>query len=577
MSAQYTQLVAQIAQITHRDDLKPQMPNFVGAANELINVRLSLSNEVPTAANNANEILASYPNLYLYASLISAYEFTNEIDMAQHYIARYENEVERYFITAAGGISPTLVMGGVPMSVTTSSTASTASTASIVPAVDASFATVAAMAAATGYSNGNLVQCVDYAIGSNAGIMFFVAVPPGTGAADGGSFIDGVGVQWQQLFAAGIRSIKQYGAVGNGVTDNTAVFNVIKNSSHQNWLVPDGTYNGTVDFGDNSTFRLTENALIAGFNWFPRLSIQDKEWININKTNKTLNDPSPAVVNPGEYIPLDTAQAQEIYLINQWGKQVALPADPGAARIGRTSVEALRVQVNHSGAGDCYALLGYGFITKPATASTPEAPYLRSGDHSNVGMGGGQITAGSEQVTLYGWGDIKLVDNGYQTVGMRGVVVLLHASGQNDVSHQGAPAYHADQFCYMGRSQGTGDYADIDVIYTAIGPAKAAFDCSAGVLVDTGPDPANPIHFFSALNMAEGHRICYNATPATAQTGYVSPDPGLFWSSYNGLSVEHTGQQNMPGLPTFADETAAASLATGDLYQTATGELRIKL
>ena len=114
MSAQYTQLVAQIAQITHRDDLTSQMPNFVGAANELINVRLSLSNEVPTAANTANEILAGYPNLYLYASLISAYEFTNEIDMAQHYIARYENEIERYFITAAGGISPTLVMGADP-------------------------------------------------------------------------------------------------------------------------------------------------------------------------------------------------------------------------------------------------------------------------------------------------------------------------------------------------------------------------------------------------------------------------------------------------------------------------------
>ena len=114
MSTQYTQLVAQIAQITHRDDLSPQMANFIGAANELINVRLSLNNEVPTAANTANDILINYYNLYLYAALISAYEFINEIDMAQHYIGRYENEIERYFITAAGGLSPTLVMGGDP-------------------------------------------------------------------------------------------------------------------------------------------------------------------------------------------------------------------------------------------------------------------------------------------------------------------------------------------------------------------------------------------------------------------------------------------------------------------------------
>ena len=114
MSTQYTQLVAQIAQITHRDDLSPQMANFIGAANELINVRLSLNNEVPTAANTANDILINYYNLYLYAALISAYEFINEIDMAQHYIGRYENEIERYFITAAGGLSPTLVMGSDP-------------------------------------------------------------------------------------------------------------------------------------------------------------------------------------------------------------------------------------------------------------------------------------------------------------------------------------------------------------------------------------------------------------------------------------------------------------------------------
>ena len=146
---------------------------------------------------------------------------------------------------------------------------------------------------------------------------------------------------------------------------------------------------------------------------------------------------------------------------------------------------------------------------------------------------------------------------------MRGMVILLTANGLNDQSYDGNPAYHADRFCYMGRSQGT---SDIDVIYTAIGKSKAAFDCSAAVLSDN-----------SALNMAPGHKIYYNAAPATPQTGYVSPTPGAFWSSYNGLSVEHTGQQNMPGLPTFANEAAAASLATGDLYQTATGELRIKL
>jgi hypothetical protein len=34
---------------------------------------------------------------------------------------------------------------------------------------------------------------------------------------------------------------------------------------------------------------------------------------------------------------------------------------------------------------------------------------------------------------------------------------------------------------------------------------------------------------------------------------------------------------NLTGLPIFVNEAAAVSLATGDVYMTATGELRIKL
>ena len=151
MSTQYTQLVAQIAQITHRDDLSPQMDNFIGAANELINVRLSLNNEVPTAANTANDILVGYYNLYLYAALISAYEFINEIDMAQHYIGRYENEIERYFITAAGGLSPTLVMGSDPEY--TASGTLPAQVAANTAAITANTAAIAAINAGTGQFN----------------------------------------------------------------------------------------------------------------------------------------------------------------------------------------------------------------------------------------------------------------------------------------------------------------------------------------------------------------------------------------------------------------------------------------
>ena len=91
---------------------------------------------------------------------------------------------------------------------------------SLTNVIVASFPSVAQMALATGYSVGDTVQCSDYAVGNDAGLMTFVAVALGTGTADGGSFIDGVGVQWKQLFNAGIVTVKQFGALGDGATDD---------------------------------------------------------------------------------------------------------------------------------------------------------------------------------------------------------------------------------------------------------------------------------------------------------------------------------------------------------------------
>ena len=71
--------------------------------------------------------------------------------------------------------------------------------------------------------------------------------------------------------------------------------------------------------------------------------------------------------------------------------------------------------------------------------------------------------------------------------------------------------------------------------------------------------------------------------------GFADSDDGtrIYWdSSNNRLNIDVSGVTklhinstvlNMPGMPVFADEAAAGSLATGDAYQTPTGELRIKL
>ncbi len=88
-----------------------------------------------------------------------------------------------------------------------------------------SFNTVASMVADVDLELGQLIDVDDYA-SSNSGVLFFKVVAAGTGTADGGKFIDlpntTPALQAQANFHTGFRSVKQYGATGNGTTDDFA-------------------------------------------------------------------------------------------------------------------------------------------------------------------------------------------------------------------------------------------------------------------------------------------------------------------------------------------------------------------
>jgi len=106
----YDQLIARIAQVTHRSDLGPQMANFVQLATEQIEARLTVFLD-PPSPTVTNFILETQPALYLYAALVSAYEFINEGDQATYYHTRWLDEVDRYYVTSTSS-NDTLVMGG---------------------------------------------------------------------------------------------------------------------------------------------------------------------------------------------------------------------------------------------------------------------------------------------------------------------------------------------------------------------------------------------------------------------------------------------------------------------------------
>ena len=559
MSAQYTQLVAQIAQITHRDDLTPQMPNFVGAANELINVRLSLSNEVPTAANTANEILAGYPNLYLYASLISAYEFTNEIDMAQHYIARYENEVERYFITAAGGISPTLVMGGVPVSVTTSSPST--------PGITLPIASTNVSTSLTGSSfTRNLQQNLDERA-----------------------------------------TVTDFGALGNGLTNNNAALTAAV-TYNAPIFVPKGTGNylttntnadlvgkwvGDGQIEESGVLTHAPNFIIADTEPSPRTTPAEAAVAVTAFTGDLSKAFQPVEVrvlgadtlgNPVTEPALQTGFrfCEELFpyythIVNQGGFNYAHDAPEG-----RSSMSAVRIVGTHTGGGGILPISTSTWASGNRGAS--EAASYGDGVATttflaNPSAAGGNFSAnaGADAVYLNPL-ESNCVDN---PSGSSPKDVAAIGFVANMIRDHDRTAVPLDCVWQGIRVQSVGAYP-VDTVFTSSGPGGAT------TFIDATPTTLDANG--ELLLMKDGHRIYGNATFNAGTSQWKRATSGTDWIGYNSAvtgwqiftgNTERlrlsTAGVNMPGLPVFADEAAAASLATGDVYQTATGELRIKL
>jgi hypothetical protein len=112
------------------------------------------------------------------------------------------------------------------------------------------FATVAAMEAATPlaadgssvvFTVGMFVSVIDYATGNNSGVLFGSIVAGGTGTANGGSYINlANGTQWKQNFVLGEISVKQFGAVGDGSTNDSSIIGTV--NAIGAFLLPPGVY-----------------------------------------------------------------------------------------------------------------------------------------------------------------------------------------------------------------------------------------------------------------------------------------------------------------------------------------------
>lgn len=98
----FDELYAKIADKCHRTDMTVRIPRFVDDARTMINLRLGLVLVPPLLPTDTDEVLTDFPLLYFYAALAELYEFIEEYETGNYYVGKWNNEVDRYYITREG-------------------------------------------------------------------------------------------------------------------------------------------------------------------------------------------------------------------------------------------------------------------------------------------------------------------------------------------------------------------------------------------------------------------------------------------------------------------------------------------
>ena len=513
---------------------------------------------------------------------------------------------------------------------------------SLTNVIVASFPSVAQMALATGYSVGDTVQCSDYAVENDAGLMTFVAVALGTGTADGGSFIDGVGVQWRQLFTTGFVAAKQYGAVGDGVTNDTAAIEAA--------VAATGTV--TIENGSTPVYGtgLATTPTMATQGQSPMLTTDSGVITQRGKTFVAIHEPVANVgasnnavqafngdfktpntyqyVITGEntagnppFTPESEVNFTTIFELSGERSSGYFASGKNAATFttgGRTAWNMDTRHLAHAGKAGAWVSRWDVFMN----TQDPDILMMRGVPASGLLIG--TVRTAQPNVVMQNI-EMNLVDNGHSSTGKACVFNMSRNAPDNgkdqawiflrgqsygsepidsglqltgnwrngiDFSTSNtidrAIALKADQSIYFNTScsqlkgapqwiTGTA-YTSGDYVYNALRVYQAT---------STGTSGGTPPTWTSGTQSDGG--VDWEFVVIQNFKGFADSDDGtrIYWdSSNNRLNIDVGGVTklhingtvlNMPGLPVFADEAAAASLATGDLYQTATGELRIKL
>lgn len=296
-----------------------------------------------------------------------------------------------------------------------------------------------------------------------------------------------------QADADGGASIDAFGAVGNGVTDDRAIFIRAEASSLRPIRLARSYYLSSNTDNTAAVYEIGATATVTmGTGLFqPSRRTDAKATTFAQKVNFAATNPV-STGEPVTYQFLEDSYIEHDYLINQWGRQNMVTQDGEASRTG---VYNKYTRIVHTGEGDGYCEFWDAFLVKHSRTNLA----VRFGGQNSGGLGGGQANAGSEKVNLYGLGDVVISDMGYNDVSLFNYVGISYYDGANSGDY-GIPR--------LGCFQLSNGANAIDANFLAGGPTQIAFDATKADVT------------WGAYAMKAGQSILFDATEAdTGTTG----------------------------------------------------------
>lgn len=285
-------------------------------------------------------------------------------------------------------------------------------------------------------------------------------------------------------------SVKDFGAIGDGVANDTAAINAaVAAANKQAVLLPKGTYN------------------VSGVNTSTWPALISMGGVGLNKTDGTLfpkgywnlaAGPVGSTIYgrkylaPGDFVDIGSYTnplSSQVYLEN-WSQGASSPSRGQVAQVYLTSS-----QLNN-GADHYNVWCSMGVYNN----QTPGHIDTDWGTQNSGGLFNGQINALTNKVNLFGSGDVVLDDTGKQDVSMLGSVYFVYYNGTESGS------YNLPRIIHLGSNLGT---KHIDAIFAGTGRTYVGLDLSR--TITTG----------AAIALADNHKIAWNAT-STVPTGKFS-------------------------------------------------------